>query len=245
MSYGQDNILKDMQGFSFNGNQFYELSGTDIQVITDKIPFNPKGIKKIKKIYNIMKVTQEYRDTSIHRENLVIEGIVEYKKNMGYGICYVFPKDEKETSFINFQSQFPIPPSLIKVFVNAYLEEKLSIYPTVVTETGVEDSVDFVGHTIVLGDACRYMSVNNVQCPGYGQMSWSIFENEESAKTFTQSLIEHGSRNLGASFVSSADVYITLEGIKTKAERCIYKTKFVESLLIGGKRLLCVYYVTQ
>lgn len=247
VNYGQNDVLKDLQGLSYNGNQFYELSGVNIEVVTQKITFNQKGIKKIKKVCNIKNIQKEYTDSTLRIDNLVIESIHKEKKNTANSICYIFQKNDKETTFILFRSGLPLSSSFVNAFVRNYFDDKLSQYSGILPETttGTVDSINFVGRKIPLGGNCRFMYVNNIQCSGYGQMSWSIFDSRESSDLFEKLMIENGDSNPGAGLVTASDVDITFEGIKTKAKRRIYKTKFMESLLMGGSRLLCVYYVTQ
>lgn len=245
-SYAQDKLFDNLQGLynTNDGFQFFDISGVKINIIPTKTDFDAKGIKKIKKNYelNNKNITKEYRDTIITQENLVIEGFYKQKNRIQNTLYYIFPTSTDYVDIIQFGSRQTIDPSIVKSFIDAYLSDQLSKY-TIKTKTGIVDSINFVGKTIFFDGGCRYMGVNDIQYKG-GEMSWSIFDSKETAEQQKTIMIELGNYNPSFKLVNDTTLNVTFEGIETPARRMIYKTKFADGLVFG-KRIICIYYITQ
>ncbi|HCO67911.1 MAG TPA: hypothetical protein DIT04_09200 [Dysgonomonas sp.] len=247
-AFSQDNLLKNMQGLSQNGNQIYEISGYTITVVKNKAKFKEKDINKLKKKYGLKNITSEYSDETLGCENLVIEGttIIEkdYPNVKAHQLCYILPYNEKELMVILFQTTGQRNDQLEQEFLKSYFDKELSQYVTD-TNNWTAGRIDFVGRTIELGPACHWMSPHNVQCSGLGQMSWSTFDTLEDAQLNNNTYLSK--RELeGGHFkvVSENDVNIEFEGIPTMAKRMVYKIK-APKFLIGGRNILITYYVVQ
>ncbi len=105
---------------------------------------------------------------------------------------------------------------------------------------------DFAGRFIKLDSKCVWRNVNNIQCPYYGQMNWSIHKNLKSAENYIRSQFEITKFKKGNKVISEELVAIEFEGTKTKAKKVILDIKGINSLLIGlsGGKTLTIYYVS-
>ena len=248
VSFAQDNPLMYMHGLSENGNQIYEISGYTISVVKNKAKFQEKDIKKLKKKYYLTNITAEYSDETLGCENKIIESTYIIDKDLpdvlANQLCYILPYDEKELIVILFQTTENRNRKLEQEFLKAYFDKELSKYVTNI-DRWTADSLNFVGRTIELGGACRWMSPNNVQCSGLGQMSWSTFETLEDAKLNNQTLLSKKDlEKSGFMVISEKDINILFEEIPTIAKRMVYKIK-MPKFLMGGRNILVVYYVVQ
>ena len=90
------------------------------------------------------------------------------------------------------------------------------------------------------------MGVNNVQCPYYGQMNWSVHKDLEDAKATVEQQFEITKFQKGWKVISEEIVEIEFEGTETKAKKTIYDFTGVKSLLVGmsGGKTLTIFYVT-
>src|SRR5690606_32914575 len=107
------------------------------------------------------------------------------------------------------------------------------------------DSINFAGRYIKLGRACRWMSVNNVQCPYLGQLNWSLHKDMKGAQNnvATQMAVNRGTK--GLKVLTEEDINVVFEGAEVKARKLVVDITGVNSLLVGmsGGKTLTVYYV--
>jgi len=246
--FSQNNNLDNIHGLSMNGNEIYEISGYTIMAIKNKGKFQEKDIKKIKKKYELKNISSEYSDENIDCENLVIESTNVLDKKfpnlISHQLCYILPFDDKELMVILFQRMIERDTELEQTFIKAYFNKKLSQHITNIDDWAA-DSINFAGRTIALGNPCRWMSPNNVQCRASGQMSWSTFNTLEEAQLDNKALLSK--KELGGSvfkFLSEKNIDIKFEGIPTIAKRMVYKIKGPK-FFTGNYNILVIYYVVQ
>ena len=91
------------------------------------------------------------------------------------------------------------------------------------------------------------MGTNNVQCPYYGQMNWSIHKNLQDATQTMNNQYTVTKLKKGGKIVSEELVNVTFEGSEIKAKKIIYDIKGINSLLVGmsGGKTLTIYYVAS
>lgn len=110
----------------------------------------------------------------------------------------------------------------------------------------VVDSINFAGRKIDLGNRCKWMGVNNIECPLYGQMNWSVHKTIEGAAQSIKdqyNVIVAGNKG---KIISDEMVDVVFEGRDAKARKIVFDPKgLVTSLLIrmAGAKTLTVYFV--
>ncbi len=240
----QVNILSDMQGLSDEGNYIFEVEGYTIIIEKNKIALDDKGIKKIKKKYDLKDVVREYRDTTFKWTNYVIES-TSYDKSVpeviNYQLCYLFPETDDVTTAVFFESLNRRNEDIEHAFINAFFSREVLKYAS--DEWGA-DKINFAGRNISLGDVCSWVSPFNVHCPSFGQISWSVFREREDAEINNDAHLLINKKSGMYKMQAEEDVDIIFEGIPTKAKRVIYKMNR-SKVLLGGRNLLAVYYVVQ
>lgn len=241
ISQNQSDPLEGMSGIQQNENLFFEIKGYSINIVTVDKKFNDKEINKILKKYDIKEIQKQYSDPNLGRANVVIEDeseSKEYPSAVLFQKFYFFPVGEKKTQFICFQNALSRDTVLELSFIEAFNNNVLDKYIDYKDFSPI--SIDFIGRDIKLGARCNWMFVNNLQCPGNGQMNWSVFPTMEEAqkKTDLQQL-DSSSRKI----LKNEKINIIFEETPTVATRIVYKFN-IPRFVMGGSNLLAVYYVT-
>ena len=107
------------------------------------------------------------------------------------------------------------------------------------------DSINFAGRKISIGRSCHWMGINNLQCPSYGQMNWSVHKDAgDAAKTVDNQFLAIKAMKKGK-IVADTMVNVTFEGQTATARRVIYDFTGVTSALVGmsGGKALFIYFV--
>jgi len=108
------------------------------------------------------------------------------------------------------------------------------------------DSIDFAGRPLKLSSSeCHWTTINSIQCPYYGQISWSLHSSLEEANLRKNTQILLTKNKKGTKVTSEQIIAIEFEGNPAKAIKIVYELKGVNSLLAGmsGAKHLTVYYV--
>ena len=109
------------------------------------------------------------------------------------------------------------------------------------------DSINFAGRKIALGKRCNWMGINNVQCPYYGQMNWSVHKTLESATQSSTDQYHIIQAKKRGKIISETWVDVIFEGTEVKARKVIYDFKGVTSILasMSGGKTLTIYFVAS
>ncbi len=233
-----------MQGLSYKEGLIFEVEGYTIIIEKNKERLSEKGIKNIKKKYDLKQVTKEYSDSQIKWQNYVIEG-KSYEKSVPdvvhYQLCYLFPETDQTMTVVLFESPSRKDTLVEKAFMVAFFNRQLSKYTA---DTWEADKINFAGRNIPLGNVCSWVSPCNVHCPAFGQISWSTFRNPEDAEVNNQAYYIINKKSGMYKQLREEDVDIVFEGTPTRAKRAIYKINR-SKVLLGGRNELAVYYVVQ
>lgn len=229
--------FRNFHGIAVEGNHFFEAEGVEIFVRLSEQSLNEKGIAKMIKQYKMKGAVR--KDTLIGNKAIML-----VKKEMqgdteAISVCYLLYKDDYLTTAIGFMG--PVRNvSLEHFFVQAWLDKSV---PESVYTAPTADLIDFIGRPIKLGGVCRWMSPHNVQCPNYGQMSWSVFDSEEAAVRNNKLVAERGRKKSIADIQEEVEVPVTFEGVQVKAKKVKVKIQ-VPKFVMGGSNVLIVYYIT-
>lgn len=240
----QEGVLADMQGLSYEKGWVFELEGYTISVEKNKEKLNDKGIKRIKKKYDLNNVSSEYSDKKLKWENWVIES-KSFEKNVpdviNYQTCYLLPESDDYMNVVSFESLNRRDTILEQTFLNAFFSRNLSQY---VKDSWTAEEINFAGRRIPLGNICAWVAPYNVHCPSFGQISWSVFRNKEDAEINNYAHYLLNKKSGQYKVLDESDVDILFEGYQTQAKRLIYKINKSKALL-GGRNELAVYYVVR
>jgi len=241
-SQQQSDPLLFMQGLEQNGNQFFQIGNYIFNLVNIDKEYNEKEINKVLKKYDIKNLQKRYSDQSIDSENTVAEYEAKNKELTDLATfhkSYFFPTGKKKMRHITMQVIMPRDSLLEKSFMDAYFSNSLNKY--IVCYTYSTRKLNFLGREIKLGASCNWMFVNNLQCPGNGQMNWSIYPTLEEAQKGARLQMR---RNSERKILKNEELNIIFEGEPVIATRIVYKMG-VPRIIMGGSNNLAVFYVTS
>jgi|GEM_PF-3839772 len=93
--------------------------------------------------------------------------------------------------------------------------------------------------------ACKWTAPACIQCPDYGEVSWSLFPTMEEAQANMNLQLEKNKAIKNATIVSETDVPVIFEGVSVNARKLILKYKGIigAKAKMEGSNLLTAYYV--
>lgn len=247
LSYGQDSddIFSRLQAISNDGIDFYNIDGIEITSQKIDASFTPKNISK------------KFKQLKIKEKELVAGDSL-----LGFNNYYVFKSHEEPIGFNNNMSYYFIESSDKKIIaftfasINKADKEfernfvrlvKDNLIPMSVYNNLQLDSINFAGRKISLGGSCHWMNVNNVQCPYYGQMNWSVHKDLDDATNTVNNQYESIKARRNGKIVADTIVNVTFEGTETIARKIIYDFTGITSALVGlsGGKTLTIYFVSS
>ena len=244
--YGQsnDSLFNRLQGLTNNGIDFFNIDGYDISSHLIKREFSKKNIRKNFKKLSIKVKDLVESDSTIKYDNYLVSKTEELNSELTQFSSYYFIKTkESEITAIMFNSITQRDTDFERKFVSLVINGKI---PKQIYTPMVIDSINFAGRKIPLGSSCRWMGVNNVQCPYYGQMNWSIHKRLNNAQKTIDNHLELLKLEKKGKVISEEMVDVIFEGTETKAKRVIYDFTGVSSVLVGlsGGKTLTIYLVS-
>ncbi|MRG44038.1 hypothetical protein GFS24_02875 [Chitinophaga sp. SYP-B3965] len=231
-SFGQG-LFSRLQGISNRGTDFFNADGIEISSQPLKTDLSEKSILKKYKLKTLD------TDSLLPLPNFHTVVSAEIVPGTTQITSYYFVGNTAITfGAINKQDR-----AFEREFVKLILDNAIpkSVY------TPVEiDSINFAGRKIPLGRSCYWMGINNVQCPSYGQLNWSVHETLEDAAQSVTNQYNVIKAKKGGKIVSEGSVDVTFEGVDVKAQKAVYDFKGVTGLLAGmsGGKTLTVYLVS-
>jgi hypothetical protein len=245
-SFGQDSntLFSRLRGISNNGTDFYNIDGIEITSQNINSAFSKKTILKKFKKYKIKEDDLLTADSLIGKQNFYVAKSDELCIGVIQNTSYYFVENNNGLTAITFASENKKDKAFETEFVKLILSNGI---PKYVYEPLEIDSINFAGRKIALGKACNWMGTNNVQCPYYGQMNWSIHKNLQDATQTMNNQYTVTKLKKSGKIVSEELVNVTFEGSEIKAKKIIYDIKGINSLLVGmsGGKTLTIYYVAS
>lgn len=245
-SYGQsnDSLFTRLHGLSIRDMEFFDVDGIEITCQTINTAFSAKNINKQFKQYKIKERDLTITDSLISQRNFYIlksdevaPGTIQtssayFVENPGKGVtAFTFGAINKDIR--DFE----------RLFIKLILDNSI---PKSVYDKQQIDSINFAGRKIPLGRSCYWKGVNNVQCPNYGQMNWSVHKTlDDAAQGVTNQMNVIKGRKVGR-FISEESVDVIFEGNEVKARKTVFDFKGVSGLLAGmsGGKTLTIYFVS-
>ena len=239
ISFSQNRLVVPLISAIKKGNTTsYNYDGVDFYKEETKLVFNKKNIKRILKEYRIKKKERKIIDTILNP--------------LRYRIIRSENTEEASINFIKNEN------NLIDVFAFSYFgknnikfeNEMISIsnkIPVKEFESYRAINVNFINRKLELGGNCSWMSVNNIQCPGYGQMNWSVHKTSKGAQNAIDNQLNNTKSKKGTKIISEEFVDIIFENVPTKSKKIILKITGLNGSLVSltGGKYLTIYYVQQ
>ncbi|SNR17103.1 hypothetical protein [Tenacibaculum jejuense] len=242
-SFAQKKIVFDrLQAIENNDLTFYDIEGIRITKQNFNYSFDKRGLRKAYRKYRIKRKEVKTKDSLLPYKHVLVTTKTKINEEYNqYSAIYFIENPKKGISVIYFNS-YKKDRILEREFINLALHNKI---PKRCFAEPKITMIDFVGRFIKLGSSCNWMDINNVQCPGYGQMNWSVHENLKSAQQALHYQLTITKLKSDIRLKSEEQVSIEFEGVTTKATKIEYVTKGGTSFLISlsGAKTLNVYYV--
>lgn len=240
-----DSLFSRLRGVSNSGVTYFNVDGIEISMQTTVMDFTKSNILKNYKRYSIKENDLNETDSLLEQPNFyVFKSKETYKGIIENASYYFIQQPNKGLLFIIFGSLNKKDRNFEHEFVKLVQNNAI---PDSVFESLQIDSINFAGRKIELGASCHWMGVNNVQCPSYGQMNWSMHKTFEDAETDVnnQYLVIKG-KNQGR-IVSEETVDVVFEGTAIKAKKVIYDFKGIRSVLLSmtGGKTLTIYFAAS
>jgi hypothetical protein len=236
-----DSLLHRAQAIRINGMDFLGVDGIEISYLTANSAFTPKALAKA---YRQLKVKADdlvASDSLLGINNYYISRTFDRSGLTGY-LDYYFIEQHDGTSAVAFQSKYKPSQEFEREIVNLCINRKI---PADIYQPPNLNSFNFAGREILLGAPCQWMSVNNLQCPRNGQLSWSSFQEKEQGQKDLDDHFEFLKRSSKGQVISDEIVDVTFEDQDAKARKVVYDFKGATSVLVGmsGGKTLTIYMV--
>ena len=243
--FGQNEALFNrLRAIENSGISFYNVDGINFSKQTVYLDFNDKNLRKVYRQYKIKKKDVKIKDKGIAIANYKTIQREALSDNFTSVSVYYFIKNSD--NFIDVFSfgyydkdDTDFEHRMIQLISNNDIPK--SCFSPMKT-----DKVNFAGREIELGGNCNWMNINNVQCPYYGQMNWSVHKTKEGSDLAVQNQLKATKIRNGGKVISEEEVDITFEETRVKAKKVHYDLTGVNSLLasMSGGKNLTIYYVS-
>lgn len=243
--FGQDStsLFSRLNGISNSGIDFFNVDGIEITVQKVETELNPKNISKKFKNLSVKEKEITSSDSTLEFPNYYVSkskvATEQLTMNMNY---YFFKNAEDKVVGISFITINKTDKELERKF--ARLIKDNAIPKEVYSSLNIDD-INFAGRKIPLGSGCRWMGINNVQCPYWGQLNWSVHKTLEDATSSVNNQFMSIKAGNKGKIVSDTTVAVIFEGAETNAKKIIFDITGVNSVLVGmsGGKTLTVYFI--
>lgn len=246
-SFGQqhDSLFSRLQAISTNGTEFFNVDGIEITSQHINSAFSKQTILKHFKKYSIKEKDLDATDSAIQNKNYYVSRSEEISPGTIQQTAYYFIENTSNSiTAITFAAVNKNDKAFEREFVALIMNNRI---PASVYTPLAIDSINFAGRKIALGSSCRWMGINNVQCPHYGQMNWSVHKTLADASQSVTNQYNVIKAKRGGKIISEESTDVIFEGTEVKATKVVYDFKGVKSLLAGmsGGKMLTIYFVAS
>lgn len=247
ISFAQnEELFERLRAIHNSGMTFYNVDGIDFTSQNISSDFNEKNLKRAYRKNNIKKKEEKVIDDKLKFENYKIVKREELDNNLvSISVNYFVKNNKNQISFFWFGYYDNDNPEFERKMIDLIINDKI---PKTCFSSIKTDSINFAGREIELGGNCNWMNINNIQCPYYGQMNWSVHKTKESAELSIQNQLKAAEIKNSGKVISVEEVDIIFENVPTKAKKVYYDFTGITSLLAsmsGGKNLTIYYVATK
>ena len=246
ISFAQnEELFNRLRAIENSGLTFYNVDGIDFSKQTIYSDFNDKNLTKAYRKYKIKRKDLKETDKELNFENYkVIKREIFDNGLVSVSVNYFVKNKDNLISVFWFGYYDKSNPEFERKMIDLILNDAI---PKTCFSSIKTDNIDFAGREIELGGNCNWMNINNIQCPYYGQMNWSVHKTKESADLSIHNQLKATKVKNGGKVVSEEEVDIIFEDIPTKAKKVYYDFTGVTSLLasMSGGKNLTIYYISE
>ncbi len=236
-------IFTRLQAISHGRVDYFNTDGMEIS--SHRVPgeFTVKNLQKSFKPYRIKADQLTTADSALGYPNYYVDESYEAAPGIKQYIARYYIGHEGSLYALTFMSSIPPDRAFHRAFAKLVLEGSIPLHVYVNPDA---DSLNFAGRNIFRSKVCRFMSINNLQCPYYGQMNWSVHRDAASAAAAVKAQYDALTTRKTGKFIAADTVDVILEGTPVKALKATYDVKGVSGLLVGmsGAKTLTVYFVS-
>lgn len=236
-------IFSRLQAISQGRVDFFNTDGTEIS--SHRVPgeFTVKNLQKSFRQYRIKTERLTVTDSALGYPNYYLDESQEVSPGITQHVARYFIGHEGSLFALTFISFNKYDRAFHRAFTRLLLEGSIPMH-VYVNPDG--DSLNFAGRNIFRGKVCRFMNINNLQCPYYGQMNWSVHQDAAGAAASVKNQYDILKTKKTGKFIAEDTVDVIFEGAPVKALRTTYDVKGVSGLLVGmsGAKTLTVYFVS-
>ncbi|WP_299242283.1 hypothetical protein [uncultured Aquimarina sp.] len=244
--FAQDEgMFERLRAIRNSGTTFYNVDGIDFTSQNISSEFNDKNLKKAYRKNKIKKKDVKIADKQLKFENYKVVKREEFENALvSVSVNYFVKNNDNRISIFWFGYYDNDNPEFERKMIELIINNKI---PKTCFSSIKTDNINFAGREIKLGGNCNWMNINNIQCPYYGQMNWSVHKTKESADLSIKNALKATKTKNGGKVISEEEVDIIFEEVTTKAKKVYYDFTGVTSLfasMSGGKNLT-IYYVSE
>lgn len=239
-----DGLFSRLQAISNSGTDFFNVDGIEITSQVIQSGFSKKAIVKKFKKFTITDADLVAADSLIKGQNYAVTKSSEVAPGtVQYSSYYFIENKNQQVTAITFaginKNDKIFEREFVALIMNGGIPD--SLYNKLQV-----DSINFAGRKIALGASCQWMGINNVQCPYYGQMNWSVHKTLGDAAASVSGQYNVIKVKRGGKIVSEEEVDVIFEGTPVKAKKAVYDFTGINSLLVGmgGGKTLTIYFVS-
>lgn len=243
IAQNEDVLFERLRATKNRDVTFYNVDGYSITSQNIDLTFDEKNLKKIYKKYKVKKNSSKTQNKDILQNHYLVKSQDKVTENLTINNNqYFIENKDKQITVIAFGVHNKENPEFEKQLITLILNNKV---PNKCFSQLSPNTIDFAGRKIELGGDCRWMNVNNVQCPYYGQMDWSIHQTLEDAQQTIENRLVFLKNRKGGKVVSEEWEDVIFEGSETKAKKIIFDFKGIKSALLSlsGGKTLTIYMV--
>lgn len=246
MSMAQNEDLFNRLNIIHNkGTTYYNVDGIDFTSQTISSEFNDKNLKKYFRKSKITKNDLVETDKQLPFENYKVSKQEILGDSFVAISTHYFVKNKDNRIAIFWFGYYNNPnPEFERTIIALILNDEIPdrCYSSLKT-----NRVNFAGRDLALGGSCYWSHINNIQCPYYGQINWSVHGSKQSSDAAIQNQLNATKVKNGGQVILEEIVPIVFEGVNTKAIKIIYDFTGVKSLLasMSGGKNLTIYYVSE
>jgi len=241
---GDDGLFSRLQGLRGMGVDFFNVDGIEITSHKIDAGFSAKNCAAKFSELGIKKKELTISDSLLAFKNFYVFKSQENPKGLFNNISYYFVESpNKKLIAFTFRSLNKNDREFERRFIGLVCNG--AIPDSVYNSLDCED-VNFAGREIPLEEySGRWMGVNNLQCPSFGQMNWSVHKDMEDALSTVENQYVGIKALEKRKIVSDTTVNVIFEGTEATARKVVYDFTGVRSsfLSMDGSGKLTIYFV--
>ncbi len=238
-----EELFERLQAITNREITFYNIDGIEITSQSVDAIFSTKNCSKKFKQLKIKEKELTTSDSLLNFQNFYVFKTIERPQGIHNNTAYYFIEStDKKIIVLTFASINKTEKEFERRFVRLVRENAI---PQSVFNSLSADNINFAGRKIHLNGNCQWMGINNIQCPYYGQMNWSVHKSLSDASQAINNQFKIINNSNKGKVVSDTTVSVEFEGTETTARRIIYDFTGITSILAGmsGGKTLTIYFV--